>query len=134
LIALALTTPFSAPLTALLFYIWSIFDIKWACDANQHILTALAADAGGSGGASSGSKNPENDWGFGQLLPWFLLLLPIMQLADIFAEELSPSPYHSASNSASTPAGLTGLNIGAANTISVTPSSGTQTTTCQRRD
>jgi hypothetical protein len=33
------------------------------------------------------NKNPEKNWGFGQLLPLLLLILPILQVLDLVTDE-----------------------------------------------
>lgn len=85
LIALTLFPPSITPFTSTGFFAWHIYDTHAARRANRYIL--VACPMGSENVSLRNNRNPENDWGFGQLLPFFLLIIPILQMADIFAEE-----------------------------------------------
>lgn len=71
--------PSTAPLTSLVFFAESVYDVKMVWQANRHIVVACPP---GQDSSARGNSNPESDWGFGQLLPMFMLLLPILTVLD----------------------------------------------------
>lgn len=79
------TTPFSCTL----YFFWSTTDAETARSANRGILVAQPAH--NKGLSLQGNENPENDWGFGQILPMCLLILPLLQIWDNFSEPPSHS-------------------------------------------
>ena len=59
---------------------WDIYDVVKARAANAHI---VVANPGYRPGRSfQNNDNPEHDWGFGQILPFVMLLLPILTALD----------------------------------------------------
>jgi hypothetical protein len=87
--------PSPAPFAATVFFLWYAYEIRCARQANQHILVAYPTSS--EPVSLYNNDNPEQDWGFGQLLPLFLLLLPILQMVDIFADE-AEQPRHTSRN------------------------------------
>lgn len=83
-VVLGFGPPSVSPLTALLFFGWQIYDITVARASNQDILVDSPSYAPNA--SIHGNENPENDLGFGQLLPIFLLILPIAQIFDNYTE------------------------------------------------
>ena len=56
-------------------------DLIGVWTANVHRVVAFPED--GPNASLMGNANPDYDRDFGQLLPYFLLILPILQVADI---------------------------------------------------
>ena len=83
-----ITPPFAIPFWSTTYLAWSIYDAEMARNANRPYLVAyLPSDASTS---LQGNTNPEDDWGFGQLLPMFLLILPMLQIVDAISEGVKP--------------------------------------------
>jgi hypothetical protein len=76
LAAIVVGPPCTLPFASTFFLLWCIYDGVTARNANQHILTANPVNLPNA--SLQGNTNPENDWGFGQLLPLFLLVLPMV--------------------------------------------------------
>ncbi len=76
--------PVTAPLASTLFLLWGIYDVETARRANRDILVLLPV--GSENTSNHGHLNPEDDWGYGQLLPLILLILPLLQMADTIEE------------------------------------------------
>lgn len=83
LVTLFVCPPSTAPWHNLFFFIWSVYDVSTVWRANKHIVVACPP---GQYTSLQGNRNPEWDWGFGQLLPMFLLMLPALTLVDSFDE------------------------------------------------
>jgi hypothetical protein len=79
---LVVTPPGMLPFSQLFFCFWAIYDEITVWNANASKVVAFPA--GMPNASLQSNPNPERDWGFGQLLPLFLLLLPILQIADSF--------------------------------------------------
>lgn len=79
LVAFFVAPPSTAPLVNILTFVWSAYDVSTVWRSNKHLVTECPA---GQYLSAQGNKNPEADWGFGQLLPMFLLLLPILTVLD----------------------------------------------------
>lgn len=60
--------------------LWDIYDVATARAANAHIVVANPKYR--SGRSFQNNNNPEHDWGFGQILPFVMLLLPILTALD----------------------------------------------------
>lgn len=86
IVSFSVCPPSTTPFTATILFAWNIYEVRRAQQSNKHIL--VASPAQNLNLSLYGNVNPEEDWGFGQLLPLFLLILPLMQIADIFTEEL----------------------------------------------
>ena len=86
IIVLIFCPPSTEPITNSLYYIWSIYDLLTVWRANAHIIVECPENH--SQTTLQGNSNPENDWGFGQLLPLFYLMLPLLNVFDIIAESL----------------------------------------------
>ena len=86
-ITFTISPPSTLPVCSLVFFLWSWYEVQSARSANQHILVVSPVSQPST--SLQGNSNPENDWGFGQLLPLFLLLLPLLQAADYFTEEMA---------------------------------------------
>ena len=69
------------PLQSLLSFVWDVYDIAVARAANSHIVVANPAYRDGK--SFQNNTNPEDDWGFGQILPLAMLLLPILTFMDL---------------------------------------------------
>ena len=93
IIAFTISPPATIPFASTAFFFWHSFDIWWVRAAKAHILVATPAQLDGL--SIQGSKNAEDDWGFGQILPLMLLLLPILQITDIFSETEEKEKRHS---------------------------------------
>ena len=59
---------------------WDIYDVATARAANTHIVVVNPQYR--LGRSSQNNDNPEHDWGFGQILPFVMLLLPILTALD----------------------------------------------------
>lgn len=68
------------PLQCIIALWWDIYDVTKARAANAHILVANPGYR--SGKSFQNNDNPEHDWGFGQILPLVMLLLPILTFLD----------------------------------------------------
>lgn len=93
LIAVTLSPPSTIPFTSIWFFAWHIYDTDTARRANHDILVAFPVNS--ESVSLHNNLNPEDDWGFGQLLPFFLLIIPFLQMADIFADESEPTRHTS---------------------------------------
>lgn len=71
LIALTLFLPSTTPSPRQVFFAWHIYETHTARRANRNILVAFPM--GSENVSLRNSRSPEDDWGFGQLLPFFLL-------------------------------------------------------------
>ncbi|KAK6530285.1 hypothetical protein TWF694_003647 [Orbilia ellipsospora] len=85
IIAITIGPPSTAPLWSIFYFIWNVYDVQTARASNRHIL--VVAPSGQKSVSLQGHVNPEDDWGFGQILPLLLLLLPLLQIFDAFTEE-----------------------------------------------
>ena len=82
-LAFAVLVPASCTLLPLQSFIslwWDTYDVTVARAANAHIVVADPAYQ--SGRSFQNNDNPEHDWGFGQILPFVMLLLPILTALD----------------------------------------------------
>jgi hypothetical protein len=86
-IALTVDPPPTNPFVSTVFFIWNSTDVYTVRSANRHILVTYPTTF--QDVSLQYNTNPEDDIGFGQLLPWFLLALPILQFWDIFREQKS---------------------------------------------
>lgn len=59
---------------------WDIYEIAKARAANAHIIVVNPYYRPGT--SFQNNDNPEHDWGFGQILPFVMLLLPILTALD----------------------------------------------------
>ena len=73
------------PLQALLSFAWDVYDVAVARASNAHIVVANPAYRDGT--SFQNNVNPENDFGFGQILPLAMLLLPLLTYLDLIACE-----------------------------------------------
>ena len=80
LVIVFIQPPSTAPCSNTFTFIWTVVDLSLVWKHNKHIV--IECPSGGSQLSKMGNVNPESDWGFGQLLPMFLLLLPILTLLD----------------------------------------------------
>ena len=74
------------PLQSLLSFVWDLYDIAVARAANADIVVANPAYRDGK--SFQNNANPEKDFGFGQILPLTMLLLPFLTLMDLVAGKL----------------------------------------------
>lgn len=82
---LALLIPASrylSPLQSLLSLTRTAYDIGTARAANAQIVVPNPGHRGSSKSFQN-NDNPEHDWGFGQILPLVMLLLPILSNLDM---------------------------------------------------
>lgn len=82
-LAFAILVPASRtllPIQSLLSLWWDTYDIATARAANAHIVVANPEYR--SGRSFQNHENPEHDWGFGQILPFVMLLLPLLTALD----------------------------------------------------
>ena len=70
-----------SPLQSAIFLLWDVYDVDRARKANAHIVVANPDYR--SGKSFQNNDNPEHDWGFGQILPLVMLLLPILSALDM---------------------------------------------------
>ena len=68
------------PLQSVISLWWDMYDIIKARAANAHIVVENPEYR--SGRSFQNNDNPEHDWGFGQILPLVILLLPILTALD----------------------------------------------------
>lgn len=59
---------------------WDIYDVASARAANAHIIVVNPDYRPGA--SFQNNDNPEHDWGFGQILPFVMLLLPLLTAVD----------------------------------------------------
>ena len=59
---------------------WDIYDVYVVRKANADIIVGNPEYRMGK--LFQNSDNPENDWGFGQILPFAMLLLPLLTALD----------------------------------------------------
>lgn len=85
LLSVTVCPPTTTPFGGFFFIVWNVYEVYWVRSANRHILVVLPENH--SGTSLQGNQNPEDDWGFGQLLPLLLLILPVLQFADTWLEE-----------------------------------------------
>ncbi|KAL4876772.1 hypothetical protein BJY04DRAFT_199437 [Aspergillus karnatakaensis] len=79
--------PLSTSVWMMVFFVWAVYELVAARSANRHLLVAFPAGSTGNVGShTGGNANPEDDWGFGQLMPLFLLILPVLQIVDVLSE------------------------------------------------
>ena len=86
--AFALIFPASrtlSPIQNLLFFAWDLYDVRTVRKANADIVVVNPDYRIGK--SFQNNDNPENDWGFGQILPFFMLLLPVLSAMDYFSGE-----------------------------------------------
>lgn len=69
-----------SPLQASLFFAWNLYDVYTVRKANAQIVTANPAYRDGR--SFQNNVNPEHDWGFGQIFPFVMILLPILAIFD----------------------------------------------------
>ena len=67
-----------------------LYDVITARDANAHIVVANPPYRPET--SFQNHDNPEDDWGFGEILPFVMLLLPILTAADYFTS-IKPRKY-----------------------------------------
>ena len=68
------------PIQSAIFFWWEAYDVITARAANAHIVVANPEYR--SGKSFQNNDNPEHDWGFGQILPLVMLLLPLLTALD----------------------------------------------------
>ena len=68
------------PFQSFLSFWWTFYDVSRARAANAHILVANPPYRMEK--SFQNNENPESDWGFGQILPMVMLLLPILTYLD----------------------------------------------------
>ena len=68
------------PVQSVISLSWDIYDVVKARAANAHIVVANPEYRPGR--SFQNNDNPEHDWGFGQILPFVMLLLPILTALD----------------------------------------------------
>ena len=68
------------PAQSAIYLWWDIYDVATARAANTHIVVVNPQYR--LGRSSQNNDNPEHDWGFGQILPFVMLLLPILTALD----------------------------------------------------
>ena len=66
---------------------WDAYDVYIAREANAHIIVVNPKYRPGK--SFQNNDNPEHDWGFGQILPLVMLLLPILATFDAISGELT---------------------------------------------
>jgi hypothetical protein len=70
-----------SPLQSLLNLAWDAYDVAMARSANTHIVVLNPQYRPGKSFQNNG--NPDHDWGFRQILPFVMLLQPILAAFDI---------------------------------------------------
>ena len=74
------------PLQTLMSICWDAYDIAKVRAANAHIVVANPQYR--SDKSFQNNDNPEHDWGFGQTLPFVMLLLPILTALDFMKSKI----------------------------------------------
>ena len=69
------------PFQSLLSLVWNAYDVGTVRAANAQIVVANPTYR--STKSFQNNDNPEHDWGFGQVLPFVMLLLPILSALDM---------------------------------------------------
>ena len=89
----AISPPSVLPFSQLFFFLWAVYDeiTVW----NSNAPSVVACPSGLPHVSLQSNQNPEHDWGFGQILPLLLLLLPILQISDLFTGMSSGSKFRS---------------------------------------
>ena len=77
------------PLQMLVFMSWNAYDVAKARGANAHIV--VDSPQYRSHMSFQNNPNPEHDWGFGQILPHVMLLLPFLTALDFVQSRDTPS-------------------------------------------
>ncbi|MCJ1431484.1 hypothetical protein MMC27_000837 [Xylographa pallens] len=86
--AFALLIPASrtlSPIQGLISLVWDIYDVYVVRKANADIIVVNPDYRIGK--SFQNNDNPENDWGFGQILPFAMLLLPLLTALDFVSGE-----------------------------------------------
>ncbi|MCJ1481703.1 hypothetical protein MMC06_001862 [Schaereria dolodes] len=76
-----------SPIQNLIPFAWDFYDVYTVRKANADIVVANPNYR--TGRSFQDNDNPENDWGFGQILPFVMLLLPILTAIDFVSGEFS---------------------------------------------
>lgn len=81
---LTITPPFFMPFAEIIFFSWAVYDVFKVRQINAALGAIVTCPSDPTRWIQC-KQNPETQFGFGQIMPFCLLLFPILQLADIYA-------------------------------------------------
>lgn len=81
---ITITPPFFTPFAGIIFFSWAVYDVFKVRQVNAALGAVVTCPSDPTHWIQC-KQNPETRFGFGQIMPFCLLLFPVLQLADLYA-------------------------------------------------